>query len=197
MKHSLLLLAGLFLLCTPVLAAEKKAKEVVVKPQETPVSEWMNAENKLIDTLDKKNKESFLILRNKHSVIRSVRIVERDVGSAVKACGDKNPGMKKDMDARFKDWQNAVDPILKDADKFLQQEIDEQQIVYPSDFRHVLKLNDKAYEYTESQVKKEVVTSEEACGRLLNSMDRTEDKLVELLQDILVPQNVIRERVSG
>lgn len=193
-----ILLAALFaVLVATSPAFAQKAKEVEVKPEgKNPVSEWMAAENKLIDTLNRAGKERFLIMRNKHSVIRTIKLVERDVGAAVKACGKNNPDMKKDMDGRFKDWQNAVHPILKDAQRFLDKEIEEQQLVYPSDFRHVLKMNDKAYEYTEKQVVKEVVSSEDACKKLLASMDRTEDQLVQLLQDILIPENVIRERTK-
>lgn len=194
-KTALMTLLAVSCLTSPALA--QKAKEVIVKPQKnTPVTEWMSAENKLIDTLNKAGKERFLIMRNKYSVIRTVNVVERDVGNAVQACGKNNPDIKATMDTRFKEWQGAVKPILKDADKFLQQEIDEQQLVYPSDFRHVLKLNDKAYEYTEGMVKKEVVTSKDACEKLFKSMDSTEDRLVELLQDILIPENVVRERTK-
>lgn len=178
-------------------AAAQTAKQVEVNPQEnTPVAQWMDAENKLIDTLNKTGKESFLILRNKHSAIRSVRIVERDVESAVKSCGKNNPDLKNDMDARFKQWKGSINPILKDAEKVLNREIEEQQLVYPADFRHVLKLNDKAYDYSEGMVKKEVVTTQEACRGLLDSMDRTEDRLVQLLQEILIPADVIRQRTS-
>lgn len=196
MQHILLVFLLAVLAAAPPAHAQT-AKEIEVKPEgKNPVSEWMAAENKLIDTLNRAGKERFLIMRNKHGVIRTIKLVERDVGSAVKACGKNNSDMKKDMDARFKDWKNAIHPILKDAQKFLDKEIEEQQLVYPSDFRHVLKMNDKAYEYTEKQVVKEVVSSKEACEKLLASMDRTEDKLVQLLQDILIPENVIRERTK-
>lgn len=197
MKKTLLLaVAALAVTMAPAYA--QKAKQVEVKPEKNnPVQAWMEAENKLIDTLNQRGKEQFLILRNKHSMVRTVRVVGRDVGGAVKACGKNNPDMKEEMDARFSEWSGAVNSILDDADKFLQKEIDEQQLVYPSDFRHILKLNDKAYDYTESQVKKEVVTSKDACKKLLASMDRTEDRMVELLQDILVPESVIRERTKN
>ena len=189
-------LAALAVMTAPAFA--QKAKPVEVKPEKNnPVQEWMDAENKLVDTLNQRGKEQFLVLRNKHSMVRTVRVVTRDVGSAVKACGKNNPDMKDTMDGRFGQWSGAVTPILDNADKFLQKEIDEQQLVYPSDFRHILKLNDKAYDYTEAQVKKEVVTSKDACENLLKSMDRTEDRMVELLQDILVPENVIRERTKN
>lgn len=171
------------------------AKEIEVKPEKNnPVQEWMAAENKLIDTLNREGRERFLIMRNKHSVARAVKVVSRDVGNAVKACGKANPDMKEAMNGRYKEWQSAVSPILKDAQKFMDKEVKEQQLVYPSDFKHLMTLNDKAYEYTEKQVVKEVVTSKEACEGLLKSMDRTEDQLVQLLQEILIPENVIRER---
>ena len=170
---------------------EKKAK-----PEKTPVTEWIEAENKLIDTLPYQGKQSFYVLRNKYSTIRGVRIVDRDVGKAVKACGKENPDMKKTMTERFKQWEGAVLPILDMADKFLKEEVDAQKIVYASDFWHVMKLNDKAFKYSEEQIEKQVVTTKEACEGLLDSMDRTEDKMVELLQDMLLPESVIRERAQ-
>lgn len=164
--------------------------------KETPITQWIEAENKLIDTLNAQGKRSFFVMRNKHSVIRSVRVVRRDVGKAVKACGKENPDLKQPMADRFKQWENAVVPVLDLADKYLKEEIDTQKIVFPSDFRHVLKLNDKAFEFGEEQIEKEVVTSKEACENLMESMDRTEDKMVDLLQDMLLPESVIRERAE-
>jgi len=163
---------------------------------ETPVSEWMDAENAMIDGLKKKQKETVFILRNKHGVIRSVRVVDRDVGNAVKACGKENPEIRKDMDTRFKDWQNAVLPILDTAQDFLDKEIDSQKTVDAKELRSVLKLNDAAYAFGESKIEKMPVTEKEACRDLLKSMDRTEDQLITLLQDMLLPENVIRERAE-
>lgn len=164
--------------------------------KETPVSKWIAAENKLIGTLDRKSKQTFFVIRNKHGVIRSVRVVHRDVKTAVRACGKKNPEMKKEMNARFKAWGNAVLPVLKLADKYLKEEIHTQKVVFESDFKHILKLNDKAFAYGEKQIQKTPVTDREACTSLWKSMDRTEDKVVELLQDMLLPESVIRERAQ-
>lgn len=166
------------------------------KTETTPVDKWIAAENKLIDTLNYTGKESFFILRNKHGVIRSVRYVHRDVGKAVKACGAENPDLKKPMADRFQQWESAVIPVLDLAEKFLKEEVQTQKIVHASDYHHVMKLNDKAFEYSEEQVEKQIVTSKEACEGLLESMDRTEDKMVELLQDMLLPESVIRERAG-
>lgn len=178
----------------PKKAVKKKQEEDASKP--TPIDEWITAENKLIDTLAQKDKDAFFVMRNKHSVIRSVRIVDRDVGNAVQACGKNNPEMKDKIYARFASWQGAVRPILDTAEKFLKEEIETQKVVFSSDFKHVLKLNDKAYEYGEKQIQKEPITTLEACEGLVESMDDTEDQLIELLQDALLPESVIRERVE-
>lgn len=218
-RFSLLLAAAALMVSAPAYAqddaapakTEKPTSNVKTKPAEpapaklkprenpednNPVQQWIAAENKLIDTLSNKDKASFFVMRNKHGVIRSVGVVRRDIGNAVKACGKANPGMKATMDTRFKNWEDAVLPVIDLADKFLKEEIETQKVVFPSDFKHVLKLNDKAYEYGESKIEKQPVTSEEACENLLESMDRTENKMVELLQDMLLPESVIRERAA-
>lgn len=122
--------------------------------------------------------------------------MKRDVGNAVKACGKENKDMKQPMRDRFKEWENAVNPILKEAEKFLETELKEQEAFHVSDYKHVTKLNDKAYKFSESKVEKTPVTTKEACEGLLKSMDRTEDKLITLLQDILLPEEVIRTRLE-
>lgn len=191
----------------PAVAADEKAKDekpVEKAPKKSdkkaqaanPVQEWIAAENKLIDTLSAKDQRSFYVMRNKHGVIRSVRIVHRDVQNAVRACGKANPDMKAQMNDRFTQWEDAVLPVLDLADKYLKEEIDTQKVVFPSDFKHVLKLNDKAYVFGEEQIEKTPVTDKEACQGLLDSMDRTENKMVELLQDMLLPESVIRERAE-
>ena len=170
------------------------AKDKVVT--ETPITKWVEAENSLLDSLPRGNKEVFFIFRNKHSVIRSIEIVREDVGDAVRACGKKNPKIRNKISARYKDWEKAIRPILKDAKKFLKKELKEQEAFHVTDYYHVMKLNDKAYKFSESKITKTPVTSQEACEGLLESMDSTEDKLVGILQDILLPEEVVRERLE-
>ncbi|MCB1529439.1 MAG: hypothetical protein H6853_00930 [Rhodospirillales bacterium] len=175
-------------------AAQEAPK--TAEKKETALSKWIEAENKLIGTLDKKSKDIFFVIRNKHGVIRSVRIVDRDIKNAIKACGKKNPDMKQGMADRFKAWEAAVLPVLDLAEKYLAEEIKTQKVVFESDFKHVLKLNDEAFAEGEKQIQKVPVTTKEACTSLLESMDRTEDEMVEILQDMLLPESVIRERVE-
>lgn len=183
------------IICISTLTLNAQAQEKEGQ-QETPITQWIAAENKLLDSLPRANQEVFFILRNKHSVMRSINVVERDIKNAVKACGKANPDMESDMEARFKKWQNAVNPILKEADKFLKKELKEQEAFHVKDYKHVMKLNDKAYDFSESKITKTPVTEKESCEKLLASMDGTEENLINLLQDILLPEEVVRERLE-
>lgn len=204
------MIVGFSLLSAPTLAQDKAKEKAAEKPVESvvkkpvaapdankptgPVKDWIDAENAMIDPLSQKDKESIFILRNKYSIIRVIGIVERDIGNAVKSCGDKNPAMKKTMDERYKQWKNSVNPIIATAKKQLDKDIDAQKIVEVKEFRKVLKLNDEAYEFGDKQVTKTPVTTPEACQGLLASMDRTENEMIMLLRQTLLPDEVIRKR---
>lgn len=157
---------------------------------------WIDAENAMIDPLSKEERGSILILRNKYSLINATRIVSRDVGAAVKSCGNKNPDLKKQMDDRYKQWSSAVHPILDTAEKQFKKDVEALKIVKPAEFRKVLELHDDAYEAAEKQVTKTPVTTPEACKGTLASMDRTEDNMIRILQQTLLPESVIRKRAD-
>ncbi len=169
-------------------------KEAPANPhQRTPLDDWRDAENALIDPLSDKDKESFLILRNKYSIIRVVGIVERDVDNAVKACGKANPDIKEKMETRFKQWKGAVNPIIDTAKKTFDKDLQSQKVVDAKDVKKVLKLQDEAYEFNEKQITKTPVTTLKACEGLLASMDRTEDSMIGLLEKTLLPESALRQ----
>lgn len=177
---------------TPALAQKKAGKA----QSETPITQWIDAENALLETLPNQNQKVFFVLRNKHSVIRSINMVHRDVKNAVKACGKENPSIKSQINERLDDWEAAIMPILDEANDVLKRELKEQEAFYMSDYKHVMKLNDKAYEFSESKIQKSPVTTMKACEGLVKSMNRTEDHLVDLLQEILLPEEVVRKRLE-
>lgn len=186
-------------------APEKKSPESVVRKKEaekketaksTPITKWIAAENALIDPLSQADKESIYILRQKHSIIRVIGVVERDIGNAVKSCAKANPDMKAGIEGRFDQWKKAVKPVIDTARKNLDAEIDKQEIVDRNEFKKVLKLNDEAFEYGDKMTVKDPVSSKEACEALVESMDDTEDDMIKLLQDTLLPPSVIKSRVD-
>ena len=178
------------------MAEENKKKVEAEIEKETPITEWASSEKALLKRLPEGNQKIFFIMRQKHSAIRAVEVVRRDVGNAVKACGKENKDMTKTMNKRFKQWKDSINPILKNADDLLKTELKEQEAFHVSDYKHVMALNDKAYDFSESKIKKTPVTTKEACQKLLDSMDRTEDSLISLLQSILLPEDVVRERAE-
>ncbi len=204
MTRKFLILSALisFTVLTPVLAQAQGEQSVVRVPSASdgpppgPLKDWIDAENALIASLSDEDQETILILSTKFSYISAVRVAERDIANAVKSCGDKNPGIKDKMDARFKQWQGAVVPILDTADKTLDREIDNQKIVDPQKIRNVFKLHKAASEHTEKHVTKTVITTEDACEDLLDSMDDTEDNMIRILQDTLLPESVIEKRTE-
>ena len=171
----------------------KKTVEDEIK-KDTPITEWISSENALLDRLPEQSKQTFFIIRTKHSTVRAVEAVRRDIGNAVQACSKENKDLKSKMNERFSEWKAVVNPIIDEAKQFLKTELDEQEAFHLSDYRHVIKLNDKAYAFSDSKVKKTPVTTAKACQGLLDSMDRTEDNLISIMQDILIPEDVIRSR---
>lgn len=192
-------LIALFLLISlPITSAfaEEDETVLVIEDESTPVRKWIDAENALIEPLSKKDQETFFILRNKHSVIRTLRVVRDDIKTAVKLCAKENTDLKEQITNRFSEWEGAVLPILKEADDFLKKEISEQEVVSPSAARKVLKLNDKAYKFSQSKIKKQPVSDEKSCKALIKSMDKTENDLITLLQTILLPEEVVSRRIE-
>lgn len=174
-------------------ALAQESAEVEKQPI-TPITKWRAEESALIENLSDNDKQLYFILRNKQGVIRAIRVVKSDIGGAVQECGQKNPEIQDEMSTRFKGWKNSVDPLLKTADKYLKQEINEQGFVSKKDFKRVVKLNDEAFDYQESLADKNYVTTLEACKDLIKSMDNTEEDMLRLMQDVLLPSSVIKER---
>jgi hypothetical protein len=184
----------LFSLIVFMMIAAPSYAEDKPKKEETPITEWLEAESAVVEGLDQQGKETYFILRNKYGVIRAVRVVKRDVGNAVQKCGQANPDIQDKMNTRFKDWSNNIDPILKTAEAYLEREIKQQTVVSEDTFEDMLDLNDEAFEYQEDLIEKEPVSSLEACEKLLKSMDKTESDMLRLMQTILLPESVIREQ---
>lgn len=220
MKRTLLLFTAILALAAVPAAAQDKAKETpkqetakdapapaeksvsVLKKEQAPkhggpVQKWLDAENALIDPLSARDKESFLLLREKYSIIKTIGIAEGDIGEAVKSCGKANPEMKDNMEDRFKQWQNAVNPIIDTAKKQFDKDLAAQKIVNVKEAKNVLKLQDEAYAHNEKMTTKQYSTQKEHCEALLTSMDQTEDQMIKLLEQTLLPESVIRQKYEN
>ncbi len=169
------------------------------KKADDPVLEQLRANNPYLDKLQEASVEfikdvpddgvkALYLIREAYGILRSVHSVKKDVGHAVDLCGKENSDLEGDMDSRFKEWSDNVTPALKTQDEKLDALIKKQSYKKPKDVKSYLKNIDNAAEYADKMLDKQVVTTPDACQSLLESMDRTETNIVELLGQTAMPE---------
>ncbi len=126
-------------------------------------------------------------IRNGFGMIRAVGLVKKDVTKAVTACGRENPDMKEAITTRFDAWNGAIDSMLKKNQERMDESI--HKVGFPDEkkVKKYLALVDKSAEYADSKIEKNIITTPEACGGLLESMDKTGPTMTELLDAIAWP----------
>lgn len=138
----------------------------------------------LIEGLDEQSLKSLYEIRQIFGVTRSVRVVHGDVKTAVELCAKENEGLAEEITTRFNAWEKEVMDPLEAAETKMQVMIEGQNFRPASDIRGYLALTKKAADFAESRIDKKPVTGEEQCRSLIQSMDNTEQVLVQLLSNI-------------
>jgi len=126
-------------------------------------------------------------IRQSFGITRSVGIVRDDIARAVELCGEANPALKTGMDTRFKEWVHAVSPVLDESEGKIEKAIDKQSFREPADIRGYLQLVRRMADFTDDQIKKFPVTTEDACKSLFQSMNSTQDHLLRLMEALAIP----------
>jgi len=178
----------LVLMAAPVMAATDpvapEQAEAVLK-NENPYFEKMKEKS---EELGKKLGEPELrhlyFIREGFGITRAVKMVRRDVGNAVKACGKDNPDMKPDMEGRYSEWTKAVDPVLAEQEAAIDTAVKAQNYVKPKEIKDYLKLIEQTADYANDNIDKRIVTTPEACESLLKSMDKTQKVVSDLVAGI-------------
>lgn len=187
------LVLGALLLTVPAHAEPKKdipaskdaAMEREVEAGDNPHLAKLDARSRELSTkLDKFALAHLYTLREAFGVLQAVRIVERDVGTAVKACAKANPDMKGDLNDRFASWTAKVDPVVKDKQNLVDSAIADQTYLPAKDVRDYLKLIEKTADHANKGIEKNPLTDEKSCLSLKKSMDRTQDVVSELLGEM-------------
>jgi hypothetical protein len=92
------------------------------------------------------------------------------------------------MNERFSSWTATVDPAVKTKEAEIESAILAQAYVKPKEIWDYLKLIEQTADYANRQIDKQIVTTPEACGGLLQSMDKTEKVVTDLVAGMaLVP----------
>ena len=194
MRGAILLMAAVFVACSAAYAADETGQQA---PTDPVVQELRTTDNPhfkavedraraLVAPLSQPEMQELYILRDGYGLIRSLEIVQRDIGRAARLCGEDNPDMKDKMDDRFKKWQAAVDPVLDEKMAALNEAVDKQGFAKPSQIRDYFKALDDAAIYAEKKFDKRVITSPNACESLLESMDESQDRVADLMKELRV-----------
>lgn len=145
--------------------------------------------------LDEPSKQHFYALYGSYNMVKVVEGVREQVGDAVEKCADVNPDMKEALETRFEEWDDALEPIMDDAEANVDNMIIAQDYAKRSDFKKLFKFVDEVRARDNEALEKYPVTTPEACEYLRAKMDETQVNLTNLLQSTLVslPQSMIQD----
>lgn len=122
-------------------------------------------------------------LRQEFGVIRSIQVVQKDIGKAVESCGNEHEDLKAPIMARYESWKAAVAPKLNAADNALKKAIGRQSFRPTVRVSMLLDHVEAAFEERDAQLEKVPVTTKDACQILQDSMDNTQENLLNLLDE--------------
>lgn len=157
--------------------AEEKAKKA-----DTPVTQYVQETDKLVESLSEEQADKYYKIRNVHGVIRSVKSVEAIIDKAVSSCKKEHKELGKNIEERFAAWRVAVRPVISKGNERLEKLILLQDYAKPSEVKQHLKNFDSAAEYGESLIDMKPASDEKSCKSLLESMEKTQADLIRLLE---------------
>lgn len=140
----------------------------------------------IAEKLGPAEQKHFFMIYNNYNLLGTVKMVQGDVTNAVKACGEANPDMKAGLDERFAQWNDAVNPVMKDAEANINNMIVAQEYAKPAQIKKVFKGLDKTRKLANSQIEKTPVTTKDACEYLQGKMSDTQENFIKLLQSTLI-----------
>lgn len=164
---------------------EKDSKQAM-RDLEDAYEDAYNTLDELSEGLSQKEKQHLFLMQMNQSMIGKVADVQTSVSNAVKECGKNNAEMKSDMDARYKIWNDAITPVMKEADANLNNMMIAQDYAPKDKIKGAFKAMKNARTKATNQIEKIPVTTPEACQFLLDKMDETQENMVELLSSTLV-----------
>lgn len=136
----------------------------------------------LLLSLSEFEQHHFLIAYTNYNLIETVKVVQKDVSTAIDKCGENNPDMKGALQDRFGEWNKALKSPLKDAEAAFKNMLIAQDYASKKQLDEVFSSVDLARSKTFDQIEKIPVTTPEACQYLLSKMDETQDNMLNILK---------------
>ena len=169
-----------------IAAEETEKKSAPVKTMDPDVLALNNSLAELTIDLDDSDRRHFYTLYNNNNLISTVKNVRDHIGDAIDACSENNPDMEDNLRARYKEWTDAVNEKLEEAEGQVENMVLAQEYASDSDINKILKRADELRDKTQKNVERIPVTSPEACEYLLNKMDETQANMLSYLGTVLV-----------
>ena len=180
---SLSLIAAIAVCSSYTMAQEDAVEAPPVKKERPALIEMERYTADLLNGLTPDQAQYLYEIRVNFNSIYSVEIATGQVEDAVKACTKNNPDMKEDMNTRYKAWDSAIMDEKDKADKALKDAIKRQPFRPAARVNTLLKKVDAAFKERDALVERVPVSSAEACQRLLESMDDTQEQMVSFMQE--------------
>ena len=140
--------------------------------------------------------ENLSVIKDVFGIIRAVRVTDKSVAATVKKCGTENPEMRSEMDEEYGVWKNSVIRMMNDKEKLMKMSINDGRFSQPKEVTSFLDLIDRAAQYADDKMEKNILSTPSSCESLKKSMVRTSDKLEEMLTELSFPIAVPKVKVE-
>lgn len=131
--------------------------------------------------------ENLSVIKDAYGILRAVELTNKSVSNTVKKCGQDNPDMKAMMDTEYGEWNTGVVSVLRTKEGELEKAIHDGRFSKPKDVTSFLALIDKAAQYADDKMEKQIISTPSACESLKETMDDTADKLEQMLAELTFP----------
>ncbi len=169
----------------------------VVKSSNPHVEKAQDKAVQIAKTFTPEELENLGIIKDGFGVIRAVQVTNKSVDAAVRKCGKDNPEMKAGMEAQYNDWKTGVITVLGNKEKEMKATINDGRFSKPKDVSAFLDLLDKAAQYADDKMDKQILSTPSSCEALEKSMSKTADQLEELLAELKFPRAVLKKKAEA
>lgn len=151
----------------------------------------------IAETFSPVEKENLGVLSDGFGIMHAVQLTNKSVFTTIDLCGKRNPEMKPDLDAAYKEWYGGFGPHLQAREADMKAAINDGRFSKPKDVSAFLDLLDQLAKHNYDRMEKQPLTTPSACERLVKTMDRTGEKLSKTLAELKFPYAVPKNKPAA
>ncbi len=140
----------------------------------------------MLDQIDEIGRRHLISIYQSYNIQSTVKTVEASLDKAALACVDENPEMKESLIEAFKQWHEAVEPVLVEAKAHIDNMIIAQNYLPKNQVKKLLTVSDRLRELVEGSLVKVPVSDKEACEKLLKNMQGSKTEMISMMRETLI-----------